>query len=224
MGRTRRVVWEKRLDKIVQRVHLASPPSTACDWEGEGWYYKCEWLSASSLVRGADKVVRTKYHRCDSFRELLNSSTWSFNVRVLDEYEAQHPASPTEQPAAAPPAKKQRAAGPRVYEVAGKVQLAEITPAEREKIAQLIQTRGRGEFEEAELKDLADHVLYAMVGQVKAKRGETKRGLHKWLEKHDGESVLRAHCLRYLCDHSYVSGSEIKQERKRRREERSGAQ
>ena len=107
---------------------------------------------------------------------------------------------------------------------AGKVQLAEITPAEREKIAQLIQTRGRGEFEEAELKDLADHVLYAMVGQVKAKRGETKRGLHKWLEKHDGESVLRAHCLRYLCDHSYVSGSEIKQERKRRREERSGAQ
>ena len=107
---------------------------------------------------------------------------------------------------------------------AGKVELAETTPAEREKIAQLIQTRGRGEFEEAELKDLADHVLYAMVGQVKAKRGETKRGLHKWLEKHDGESVLRAHCLRYLCDHSYVSGSEIKQERKRRREERSGAQ
>ena len=106
----------------------------------------------------------------------------------------------------------------------GKVQLAQITPAEREKIAQLIQTRGRGEFEEAELKDLADHVLYAMVGQVKAKRGETKRGLHKWLEKHDGESVLRAHCLRYLCDHSYASGSEIKQERKRRREERSGAQ
>ena len=64
----------------------------------------------------------------------------------------------------------------------------------------------------------------AVLGQVKAKRGETKRGLHKWLEKHDGESVLRAHCLRYLCDHSYVSGSEIKQERKRRREERSGAQ
>eukprot|EP01044_Picomonas_judraskeda_P024146 COSAG03_NODE_6559_length_1040_cov_1.798087_2_plen_81_part_01 len=56
---------------------------------------------------------------------------------------------------------------------AGKVELAETTPAEREKIAQLIQTRGRGEFEEAELKDLADHVLYAMVGQVKAKRGET---------------------------------------------------
>ena len=210
----------QRLDKIVQRVHLASPPSTACDWEGEGWYYKCEWLSTTSVLRRASRAAWTKYHRCDSFRGLLNVS----NLRVLDEYEAQHPASPTEQPAAAPPVKKQRAAGPRVYEVAGKVQLAEITPAEREKIAQLIQTRGRGEFEEAELKDLADHVLYAMVGQVKAKRGETKRGLHKWLEKHDGESVLRAHCLRYLCDHSYVSGSEIKQERKRRREERSGAQ
>ena len=108
---------------------------------------------------------------------------------------------------------------------AGKVQLAEITPAERDKIAQLIQTRGRGEFTELELKDLADHVLYAMVGQVKVKRGETKRGLHKWLEKLDGESVLRARCLRYLCDRSYVSGSEIKQERKRRRTaKRSGAQ
>ena len=219
MGRTKPTPVQ-RLDKIVQRVHLASPPSTACDWEGEGWYYKCEWLSTTSVLRRASRAAWTKYHRCDSFRGLLNVS----NLRVLDEYEAQHPASPTEQPAAAPPVKKQRAAGPRVYEVAGKVKLAEITPAEREKIAQLIQTRGRGEFEEAELKDLADHVLYAMVGQVKAKRGETKRGLHKWLEKHDGESVLRAHCLRYLCDHSYVSGSEIKQERKRRREERSGAQ
>ena len=108
---------------------------------------------------------------------------------------------------------------------AGKVQLAEITPADGEKIAQLIQTRGRGEFTELDLKDLADHVLYAMVGQVKVKRGETKWGLHKWLEKHDGESVLHAHCLRYLCDRSYVSGSEIKHERKRRRTaKRSGAQ
>jgi hypothetical protein len=210
----------QRLDKIVQRVHLASPPSTACDWEGEGWYYKCEWLSTTSVLRRASRAAWTKYHRCDSFRGLLNVS----NLRVLDEYEAQHPASPTEQPAAAPPVKKQRAAGPRVYEVAGKVQLVEITPAERRKIAQMIETRGRGEFTELDLKDLADHVLYAMVEQVKVKRGETKRGLHKWLEKRDGESVLRAHCLRYLCDHSYVSGSEIKQERKRRREERSGAQ
>ena len=67
-------------------------------------------------------------------------------------------------------------------------------------------------------------MLYAMVGQVKVKRGETKRGLHRWLEKLDGESVLRARCLRYLCDRSYVSGSEIKQERGRRRTaKRSGA-
>jgi hypothetical protein len=49
------------------------------------------------------------------------------------------------------------------------------------------------------------------------KCGETKRGLHKWLEKLSGESALRARCLRYLCDASYVSGGEIKRERKRRR-------
>lgn len=119
----------------------------------------------------------------------------------------------------------QRRAERRAELIATRVPLAEVTPADEEKIAQLIQTRGRGEFTEAELKDLADHVLYAMAGQVKVKRGETKRGLHKWLEKHDGESALRARCLRYLCDRSYVSGSEIKQERKRRRTaKRSGAQ
>ena len=69
MGRTKPTPVQ-RLDKIVQRVHLASPPSTACDWEGEGWYYKCQWLSGS--VRTRPLKAWTKYHRCDSFRELLS--------------------------------------------------------------------------------------------------------------------------------------------------------
>jgi hypothetical protein len=100
---------------------------------------------------------------------------------------------------------------------AARVPLATITAAEKTKIAQLVQARGRGEFVERELKDMADHVLYAMVMEVKAKRGETKRGMYKWRDKINGEYTLRARCLRYLCDASYVSGSEIKQERKRRR-------
>jgi hypothetical protein len=112
---------------------------------------------------------------------------------------------------------KAEAARKRAALEARRVPLAMITAADKKKIAQLVQARGRGEFVERELKDLADHVLYAMVGEVKVKCGETKRGLHKWLEKLSGESALRARCLRYLCDASYVSGGEIKRERKRRR-------
>eukprot|EP01044_Picomonas_judraskeda_P000632 COSAG03_NODE_29_length_18724_cov_58.310497_4_plen_309_part_00 len=102
MGRTKL----RSLCRIVQRVHLASPPATADNWEGEGWYYECVW--------GAGGRGHTTHERCDSFRERIPSlrchTLWA--VEVLDKYEAGLAGQ-----AAAPPAKKQRAAGPRVYEV-----------------------------------------------------------------------------------------------------------
>ena len=78
----------------------------------------------------------------------------------------------------------------------------------------MAQARGRGEFTKGELAHLDDSELFSMVKEIKRRRGETLRGLHKWSKPLD---KLRPACVLYLCDPSYVSGGEIKRARQQRR-------